>query len=454
MLTVLTFADRTVAVFGLARSGRSAVRALLAGGARVAAWDDNEKARNAAADLPLADWRGLDWRNIAALVLSPGVPLTHPAPHPVVVRAREAGVPVIGDVELFLAARPRGTKLVGITGTNGKSTTTTLIGHILAGAGVPVAVGGNLGVPVLDLAELPEGGVYVLEMSSFQIDLTPSWHADVACLLNITPDHLDRHGNMETYVAVKRRLFNGQGAGDVAVLGVDDAWSSLMALALRQQKVVTVSVVGGGGIFVKDGILLVAGEPLADLRDLPTLRGAHNWQNAAVAFAALRALGVPADTVLAGLRSFPGLAHRMEQVGRVGDIIFINDSKATNADAAAKALGSFDGIHWIAGGKPKEGGIEGLDEFHPRIRKAYLIGVAEAEFAATLDGKVAVARCGTLDRALDAAFADARAAGNGTVLLSPACASYDQFKDFEQRGDTFRTLVHGLIAAQAQGAAA
>ncbi len=459
MIAVSAYKDRTVAVFGLGRSGRSAAQALLAGGARVWAWDDSEPSRRAAADLPLNDLSACDWSKIAALVLAPGVPLTHPAPHWTVEKARAAHVPVIGDVELFLSARPAGTRLVGITGTNGKSTTTTLIGHLLQQAGVPVAIGGNVGTPVLDLPALPPGGAYVLEMSSFQIDLTPSWHADVACLLNVTPDHLDRHGSMDAYVALKRRMFDRQTVDDTAVIGIDDAYCRAIAATLRGPRVVKVSVGHTANVAVHDGVLFDGVASVGRVADLPALPGEHNSQNAATAYAVCRALGLDPATIMAGLRTFPGLAHRMERVGRLGSVSFVNDSKATNADAASKALGSYSNIYWIAGGKPKAGGIEGLDALHPRIRRAYLIGTAAREFAATLQGKVNASVVGTLDAAVPAAYADAARDGHAdaVVLLSPACASYDQFRDFEQRGDAFRDLVAALAARQAgrtEGAAA
>jgi UDP-N-acetylmuramoylalanine--D-glutamate ligase len=456
VIDVAAYRNRRIAVFGLARSGRSAAQALVRGGARVVAWDDSKAARDAAQGLPLEDFIDGDWSDVAALVLTPGVPLTHPAPHRSVAAARAHGVPVIGDVELFLAARPAGTRVVGITGTNGKSTTTTLIAHALKEAGVPVAVGGNLGTPVLDLPALPQGGVYVLEMSSFQIDLTPGWHADVACLLNITPDHLDRHGTMDNYIAIKRRIFGRQVANDTAVIGIDDAICRAMAATLQGPHVVTVSVGGTAAVSVQDGVLMDGAAVIGDLRTAPALPGAHNWQNAGVAYGALKALGLDSAVVFGALQSFPGLAHRMETVGRLGAIRFVNDSKATNADAAAKALSSYADIYWIAGGKPKEGGIDGLDALHGHVRRAYLIGQAAEDFARTLKGKVPAVISSTLAEAVRAATADAEREGatEPVVLLSPACASYDQFKDFEQRGDTFRDLVQGLIRTRSEGAAA
>jgi UDP-N-acetylmuramoylalanine--D-glutamate ligase len=457
MIPVPQYANRTVAVFGLARSGLSAVRALAAGGARVRAWDDAEARRGAALNCEIVDLVRADWAGTAALVLSPGVPLTHPAPHPVVLKARGAGVPVIGDVELFAGAGLKARR-VGVTGTNGKSTTTTLIGHLLRSAGRAAEVGGNIGTPVLDLAPLGADGTYVLEMSSYQIDLAPSLVCDVAVLLNITPDHLDRHGSMAGYVAVKRRIFAGQGAAQTAVIGVDDAHSAGIYSELRatgRQKVVPIAV----GHRVADGVSVIAGklyeadgsEPAVDLARCKTLLGEHNWQNAAAAFAVARALGLSHAEIASGLVSFPGLAHRMEEIATLDGIRFVNDSKATNADAAAKALACYDAVYWIAGGKPKEGGISSLDALHGRIRHAYLIGEAAPEFAATLAGKVAATVVGTLVRAVDEAYAAAKreAVPGAVVLLSPACASFDQFADFEARGDAFKRHVAALRGAAA-----
>jgi UDP-N-acetylmuramoylalanine--D-glutamate ligase len=449
MIPVSSFAGKRVALFGLGGSGLATARALMAGGAEVAAWDDGEASR-AKADFALTDLNEADWSRFAALILSPGVPLTHPRPHWTVDRARAAGVEVIGDIELFArerAARAPDAPLIAITGTNGKSTTTALIVHILREAGRDVQLGGNIGVPALDL-ELPaEGRVHVLECSTFQIDLAPSLHPGVGLLINLTPDHLDRHGTMENYAAIKERLV---ASSDMALVGLDDEYCR--AIAARLAKVVGVSAArsDAADVFVDDHKLYVKGEatPLIDLRIAPALRGAHNGQNAAFAFAAARAVGVDAATVACGLASFPGLAHRLEQVAKIGRVLFVNDSKATNADAAEKALLSFRDIFWIAGGKAKEGGIEPLRPLFARVAKVYLIGASSDAFAATLQG-VAFETCGTLDKAVAAAARDAAvsAASEPVVLLSPACASYDQFANFEVRGDAFRTLVHKLKEA-------
>jgi UDP-N-acetylmuramoylalanine--D-glutamate ligase len=460
VIRVRGFEDRNVAIFGLGRSGLSAARALAASGARVAAWDDSpdRRADAAEASIPIRAPEEVDWRGMAALVLSPGVPLTHPAPHPIVGRARDAGAAVIGDIELFAhgamfgaAGAPR---VVAVTGTNGKSTTTALIGHVLAACGLPVEVAGNIGRPALDTEPLGADGAYVLELSSYQIDLTHSLAADVAVLLNITPDHLERHGGMAGYVAAKRRLFEMQGADGVAVIGVDDMPSTGIADALEAagRRVVRVAVGRrlDGGVSVEAGTLFADGAPIGGLSGLPTLRGAHNWQNAAAAFAAARALGAAPDAILAAFATFPGLAHRMEQVATIGGVAFVNDSKATNAEAAAKALACYDDVFLILGGRPKAGGIAALRPMLGRVRKAYLVGEAAPVFAAALAARVPHADVHTLDRAVREAAADAWASdfAHPVVLLSPACASFDQFRDFEARGDRFRALVEALAATR------
>ncbi|HEX6959553.1 MAG TPA: UDP-N-acetylmuramoyl-L-alanine--D-glutamate ligase [Ferrovibrio sp.] len=437
------------AVFGLARSGLATAQALTAGGALVRPWDDNEAARMAAEvaglqTMPLYD---ATLAGCAGLALAPGVPLTHPAPHDVVAAARRVGIPVIGDIELLI--RELHPVIYGVTGTNGKSTTTALLAHILTAAGRKIALGGNIGTPVLGLPRLAPGdGAYVLEMSSYQLDLTPSLHARIAIVLNITPDHLDRHGTLENYAAIKARIFAGQGEGDTAVIGVDDEHCRAIHAQLTAEKggrrIVAVSIdrVLDRGVSAVDGMLYEDGKAVFAL-DFPALPGAHNGQNIAAAFAAARAAGLDGPAIRAGIAGFPGLRHRLQRVGSIDGIPCINDSKATNAESAAKALASFDAIYWIAGGKPKTGGIEGLRPFFSRIRHASLIGEAAAGFAETLGDAVPHALCGTLDKALDDALAAAKRdkAADGVILLSPACASFDQFKSFEHRGDEFIRLV-------------
>ncbi|HLY05911.1 MAG TPA: UDP-N-acetylmuramoyl-L-alanine--D-glutamate ligase [Rhizomicrobium sp.] len=459
MIVSRAFAGLDVGVFGLARSGLSAIASLQSGGARIHAWDEGEEARVQARELgaavaPFASW---PWERIKTLVLSPGIPLTHPAPHDVVIAARNAGAEVIGDVELFAReirperAQPGRAPVVAVTGTNGKSTTTALIGHILVSCGFPAQVGGNIGKPVLDLAPPNGRTIYVLEISSYQIDLAPGLIPDIAVLTNISPDHLERHGSFANYAAVKARLLEQTSAeGDVAI-GVDDPGSasiySRLALARREQAIpVSIGKILGRGVFAVDGALYDAwngrASKVMDLARATHLPGAHNWQNLALAYAAVKPIVQDPRAIASAIASFPGLAHRIEEVARVGAVRFINDSKATNADAAARALACFNDIFWIAGGRAKAGGIGSLLTYAPRIRKAYLIGEAAPEFARTLRAHVPSEDVGTLENAVAAAFADASRSGapSPVVLLSPACASFDQFKDFEDRGERFRML--------------
>jgi UDP-N-acetylmuramoylalanine--D-glutamate ligase len=459
LIPVTSFAGKTVAVFGLGGSGLAVCHALKAGGAEVIACDDSidKMVEATQAGFITADLRTVTWENFAALILTPGVPFTHPVPHWTVPAARETGVEVIGDIELFCRERALhapDAPFVAITGTNGKSTTTALIAHLMREASFDTQMGGNIGTAILSLEPPRAGRVHVIEMSSYQIDLTPSLDPSVGILLNVTPDHIDRHGTLEHYAAVKERLVAGVQPQGTAIIGVDDDWCRAAADRVEQAgtRVVRISVEGplAAGLSI-DGTRIVrnAGGTqtiVADIANIGSLRGLHNAQNAACASAAALALGVNADVLQKGLRSFPGLAHRMEQVGRQDTTLFVNDSKGTNADAAAKALSSFNDIFWIAGGKPKEGGIESLAEFFPRIRKAFLIGEAATEFAATLEGKVPYEISVTLDVAVVNAARDAAEANlaEPVVLLSPACASFDQFRNFEIRGNRFRELVTAL----------
>jgi UDP-N-acetylmuramoylalanine--D-glutamate ligase len=459
MIPVTSFAGKKVAVFGLGGSGLASCHALQAGGADVIAGDDgaDKLAEAAQAGVATADLRKMSWSGIAALVLTPGAPLTHPTPHWSVLRAREAGVEVIGDIELFCRERRRhapDAPFVAITGTNGKSTTTALIAHLMRVAGYDTQMGGNIGTAILSLEPPRKGRVHVVEMSSYQIDLSPSLDPTVGILLNLSEDHIDRHGTMAHYAEVKERLVAGVQAQGSAIVGVDDGFSRSIADRLDQsgKRVVRVSVKRPlpDGIYVEhETILRAAGgarSEIARIGGIGSLRGLHNAQNAACAAACALALGLAQDTLQNGLRSFPGLAHRMEQVGRRGNVLFVNDSKGTNADAAAHALSSFADIFWIAGGRAKQGGITSLTEFFPRIRKAYLIGEAAMEFAATLGDGVPHEISETIDVAVDHAARDAEASGlkEAVVLLSPACASFDQYRNFEIRGTRFRELVNAL----------
>ena len=470
MIPVTTFKGKRVALFGLGGSGLATARALVAGGADLTAFDDNPERVESAGDegIAVSDFREKGLHFFAALVLAPGVPLTHPKPHWSVELAKTADVPVIGDIELFCRerrARAPTSRFVAITGTNGKSTTTALIAHVLKSAGYNAQMGGNIGTAILSLAPPDETTVHVVECSSYQIDLAPGLNPSVGLLLNLSPDHLDRHGSMDAYAAIKERLV---AASDTAIIGMDDHYSAGIAafLSAKGRKVVRISSAGKleEGVYLDDGKLVRASkgrpgqivETVADLSTARALRGAHNGQNAAAAYAACQALGLTHEEIQAGFDSFPGLAHRMEQVGRQGAVLFVNDSKATNADAAAMALASFDRIYWIAGGLAKEGGIAALAKYFPKIAKAYLIGEAAPHFAATLGDKVAYEISGTIAAAVSHAARDAAMDGHGepVVLLSPACASFDQFANFEKRGDAFRAAALALanIAPAMEGA--
>jgi UDP-N-acetylmuramoylalanine--D-glutamate ligase len=385
------------------------------------------------------------------------VPLTHPTPHWSVGLAQKAGVEIIGDVELFCRERRKlalNSPFVAITGTNGKSTTTALIHHLLVAAGRSADLGGNIGTAVLTLKPPRADHAYVVECSSYQIDLAPTLDPRVGVLINVSEDHLDRHGTLEHYAAVKERLVAGVQPAGTSIVGVDDIFCRNIADRLDQagKRVVRISVRNPlpDGIYVERETIVraasAARSEIAKLGGIGSLRGLHNAQNAACAAACALAMGAATDVLQNGLRSFPGLAHRMEQVGRRGNVLFVNDSKGTNADAAAHALSSFADIFWIAGGKPKAGGITGLTEYFPRIRKAYLIGEAAAEFAGTLGGRVPHEMSQTLDVAVTSAARDAEASGlaDPVVLLSPACASFDQYRNFEIRGAAFRDLVTAL----------
>jgi UDP-N-acetylmuramoylalanine--D-glutamate ligase len=469
MIEVFPFAGLPVAVFGLGKSGIAAARGLAQGGAEVWAWDDSEdaRARARAEGVPLVDLYLCNWRELTSLVLSPGVPLHHPAPHRVVGLARAAGCEVIGDIEL-LARCMREASFVGVTGTNGKSTTTALIGHVFKLAGRPAEVGGNIGRPALELDPLGADGTYVLEMSSYQLELTFSITFDVAVLLNITPDHLDRHGDMAGYVAAKRLIFHRQTKPRAAVIGVDDAHCEKIFRELKAaDEQVVIPVSSGrrvdGGVYALDGTLydgafVGAGRApvaVADLAACRALPGAHNAQNAAAAYAACVAAGIDPSVAVACLRSFPSLAHRQETIAVIDGITYVNDSKATNADAAAKALACYPRVYWIAGGRAKEGGLAAARPHFGHVRRAFLIGEAAEPFARALEGSVAATISGDLASALaaarEAALADAKTDGpGGVVLLSPACASFDQFANFEARGSAFRELVRRLPGARAE----
>lgn len=441
---------RPVGVIGLARSGLAVIGALIEAGAMPVAFDDRPEALAAALDRgaragTLADVPGLD-----LLVASPGVPFTHPEPHPVFEAAKAAGVEIVGDIELFCRTHATG-PIVGVTGTNGKSTTSALIHHLLEAAGVPALLGGNIGKAVFELSPAADQP-FIVELSSFQLDLVSRFRPKVAVWLNLTPDHLDRHGSLEGYVAAKKRIFMNQSEDDVAVIGIDDAISARLAdeRAAAGSRVTRVRVgeATGQGVFALDGRIhdpAIGPDPVVDLAGIASLRGAHNWQNAAAAYAALRGLGMAPERIVPGFASFKGLPHRMEEVRRFGKLRFVNDSKATNPDSATRSLAAFENIFWIAGGKPKPGGFAGLYPYLANVRHGYFIGDAAAEMVAAFESKIPTTSAGALEQALTTAFDDARASGlEATILLAPACASFDQFTSYEARGQRFRELALGL----------
>ena len=453
MIPVTHMAGRNVALFGLGGSGLATAEALQLGGANVLAFDDNPSSVAKAFDagIPTGDLRGADWSKIDALVLAPGVPLTHPKPHWSVDLAKRNGVAIVGDMELFAAERravcPKA-KIIAITGTNGKSTTTALVSHVLREAGYDVQMGGNIGKAVLTLEPFEpftkDGGrIYVVEVSSYQIELAPTLDADVGVLLNLSPDHLDRHGTFRRYAAIKERLV---ARAKRAVVGIDDDTSAAIATRVRAN---AVSIEHDTGDISFDrypggrGALMRDGKVLAEMGDFPALAGPHNAQNALVALAATKGFVKTSDTIRA-FKTFPGLAHRLERIGQVGNVLFVNDSKGTNPDAAATALQSYKTCRWIAGGLPKPGGIEDLRPYFDRVTKAYLIGDAAPDFAATIGETIPYEISGTLEDAVNHAAADAKGNGGGVVLLSPAAASFDQFRNFEERGRAFREAVEQL----------
>ena len=429
MITSAAWRGKRYAVLGLARSGAATARALVASGAAVMAWDSDEAKRSSilpGEELVIADLETVDLAGLEAVIVSPGVPLNT---HPIAAKARAAGVPIIGDIELFAQARAElpPHKVVGITGTNGKSTTTALIHHILETDGIPARLGGNIGLPILGQEPLPEGGVYVLELSSYQIDLTQSLDCDVAILLNITPDHLDRYADFQAYADSKARLFEMQSPEHAAIIGIGDAPSAAIARSLSARG---------------EHLTKIAPGVCMDQSRWPSLRGPHNAQNALAAINAAQALGVPEDAIDRGLQTFAGLPHRMQRIGERHGVAYVDDSKATNPESVAPALGAFDRVHWILGGLAKSDDLDACRPYFDRVVQAYTIGEAGPRFAALLRPHMSVDESGTLDAAVTAAAEKARA--GDTVLLSPACASFDQFRDYEARGDAFRAAVEGL----------
>ncbi|PJB71563.1 MAG: UDP-N-acetylmuramoyl-L-alanine--D-glutamate ligase [Alphaproteobacteria bacterium CG_4_9_14_3_um_filter_47_13] len=441
-----TLYDRPIAVLGLGVSNVAAVKALVKAGADVVVWDDKEENREKS-QAPVRDLVKEDLSNYACLVLAPGI--SHD--HPVVVKARDAEIEILCDIEI-LDRCDHGRKTIGITGTNGKSTTTALIGHILNENGIKAAIGGNIGKPVLGLTLPPKSGVIVMEMSSFQLELCPVFSPDIGILLNLTPDHLDRHKTMENYAAAKTRIFRGSGK---AIIGLDDDGSKKIFKIVESEAVrecFPISTTGKlkQGVYAGEGVLYDAleGEPvkISDLT-IPALPGVHNHQNIAAAYTAARLTGLAPDAIMQAMQSFPGLQHRQFLTRTINGVAYVNDSKATNAAATARALASYQNIYWIAGGRPKEGGLEGLEPYTEHIHHAFLIGEAMDDFGQWLEKhNVPYRFCETLDKAVMAAHHLAQGergqpGGTGMVLLSPACASFDQFKNFEARGDMFTKFV-------------
>ena len=462
MITSSIWAGKRYAVLGLARSGAATVRALVAAGAHVTAWDSDEAKRLSvlprkgegdreavegedgngraasspsvtSSTLPLtgesleiADLADIDLANFDALIVSPGVPLNT---HPLAAKARAAGVPVIGDIELFAEARGElpAHKVVGITGTNGKSTTTALVTHILKTAGIPAMMGGNIGLPILAQEPLPQDGVYVLELSSYQIDLTQTLDCEVAVLLNLTPDHLDRYDGFAGYAASKARLFAMQSLRHEAVIGIGEAASAAIARNLSARG---------------EHLTKIAPGVCMDQSRWPALQGPHNAQNALAAIVVAKALGVSEADIDRALESFTGLPHRMEKIAEVNGVSFVNDSKATNPESTAPALMAFPRIHWVVGGRAKGDDLDACRPGFGHVVRAYTIGEAGPRFAAILRHDMAVEEAGTLDEAV-ARAANAAVAGD-VVLLSPAAASFDQFRDYEHRGNAFRAAVGAL----------
>lgn len=421
---------KPIAIFGLAKSGIATFHACKKAGIETVLWDDNGvnidkmKAEGAA----IEDLTQADFSRFSLLCMAPGVPLTHPAPHPVVVQAQKAGCEIVSDIELFYRSH-KNTRTIAITGSNGKSTTTALIGHVLKEAGFESAVGGNIGEAMLSVEQLSDNGIYVLELSSFQLDLCIQYAPTVAAFINISPDHLDRHGSLEGYIKAKERIFNGKG---ITVIGVDDEHSLKVAEKVQtkgDRKVIRVSF--------RDQLPV-------DMKECKALQGDHNKQNAVIAFAACKAIGVKEEDIIKAFKTFPGLAHRQKFVANINGVDYINDSKATNDDAAAVALKTFKNIYWIVGGKSKSAGYAECEKYYGNVRKGFLIGKAAEEIAESLKHhNIAYSMSETIDRAIEEAKKQAEADGvqGAVVLLSPACASFDQFNSFEHRGDVFSEMV-------------
>ena len=452
-MTIYPVSGKKIVVFGLARSGLATVSWLIDHGAYPIAVDSDVSKQKQALALgaKVSSFEQLFWMDVAAVIQSPGIPLSHALSQ----QAFHHGIPVISDCELFRQANPEAF-IVGVTGTNGKSTTTALIGHILKHTGYPVVIGGNIGIPVLSLPSLGEKGIYVLELSSYQLELSHSLNVNIVAWLNISEDHLERHKTMDQYVQAKYKIFHHLKHAPKAVIGIDDAYSHEIYekhRAIASHTTIPVSCKNQleEGLWVNNHHLYSSHNSqqciVSDLAQYSRLQGLHNYQNIAVAYGVCLQLGLTATQIFEGIATFPGLEHRQEWVKEIDGIVFINDSKATNAEAASKALSVYPSLYWIAGGVPKSDGIHSLKPYFPHIREAFLFGQAETEFALTLEGAVPYSLCQTLDVAVERAYEAIKksADGKGVVLFSPACASFDQFQDFEHRGRVFKHLVHQLM---------
>ncbi|MCM1002393.1 UDP-N-acetylmuramoyl-L-alanine--D-glutamate ligase [Wolbachia pipientis] len=433
------YKNQNVAVFGLGKTGLSVINALVKSGARIYAWDDNKEqianAKMMYRECNFIHPKECNWHEIRTLILSPGVPISYPTPHWIVKLARSYDCKIKSDIELFLEVKATNQKIIGVTGTNGKSTTVSLIGHVLKSAGKKVAVGGNLGVPVLDLERDAE--IYVIEFSSFQLELMDKINVDIAVLFNITPDHIDRHGGMENYIATKLKLINGS---EIAVIGCDNEITADVFNKFTGNKI---SISASMLPFLPFQCPNTGIQPghVSDMK----INLTSNAENIAAAYAVCKLLKIDNNTIIDGIKSFPGLKHRNELLGKIENVFFVNDSKATNAKSSEKAILSYKNIYWIVGGRSKEGGIESLSEHFTRIRKAFLIGESTEAFANVMGNKVDCMKCYNLENAFELAFEEAiNSKEEVTILLSPACSSFDQWKNFEERGDTFCRMFENL----------
>lgn len=455
MIITPLFKDQTVFILGLGKSGRSVAQNLGKAGVHILAWDDQEEARRLAHEqgIPLVNFDTFQWKDVNHFILSPGIPHHYPAPHPLIVQAQRAGLSPINDLEVLYRSQSHA-RYIGVTGTNGKSTTTSLIAHILQESGMRVEVGGNLGIPAMDLNPLNEDGIYVLEVSSYQLETAPSLHFNVSILLNISPDHLERHGGLEGYINAKKLIFKNATDQDTLVVNVDDSpclkiYEELKTAGKIRLIPISVGQVLSDGVYVTEGVLYEGAHPILNLQLLERLKGKHNWQNIAAAYGALRAMNLEADQIIPGITSFPGLAHRQQVVAHYKNVLFVNDSKATNAEAAEKALISYadSPLYWLLGGRPKAGGIESLRPFFSKIKHAFVFGEATSLFSSTLRGHMSYTICGSLEEAVKKAssLAFQNQELEVVVLLAPACASFDQFRDFEERGNVFCAAVKEVI---------